>query len=254
MSYIVCRNCKNFFEVDESQPLSYEKCEKCGHTLEFAGDYPELRMILDNIQIPEIKYNKICASCNAINPRESPFCKKCGSTEFYLQYDMESIRRHNDAVDDVFQNSAQNPNGPTIVVKQVNFSPKKSILFRIISLMIGLIDFFFFTMIGIQLLFGSSEVPTDILAFVSQNLTPLMVIISLSLILSGILSIMVFPKMSYRDSAEVAATIGLVVGLSTVLVSKDFLVVLVSIVYCIIFSAIGGLLGEFIVNKIFRRS
>lgn len=69
MSFIVCRSCKKFVEVDEKLPLNFYKCENCGHTLEFAANETELKMILNDITLPEISYNKICASCNSLNPR-----------------------------------------------------------------------------------------------------------------------------------------------------------------------------------------
>ena len=44
MSFIVCRSCKKFVEVDEKLPLNFYKCENCGHTLEFAANETELKM------------------------------------------------------------------------------------------------------------------------------------------------------------------------------------------------------------------
>jgi hypothetical protein len=90
------------------------------------------------------------------------------------------------------------------------------------------------------------------MAFVTQNLYPLMAIISVSLILAGLMSVMIIPKMSYRDSVETSATIGVVVGLITFVVSKDLLTLIVSIIICTILTSIGGLIGEYIIHRLTR--
>lgn len=252
MSYIVCRNCKKFVEVDDLTPLNFDKCDKCGHTLEFAGTNTDLHLILNDFIVPEISYQKICSSCKSSNPREAAYCLKCGSTNFQLQYDIESLNKFQN---DMNVNSAD-VNNPqqTIVIKTglTTFSPKNSILFRLFSLIIGLIDFLFFSLIGVQFVLGTSEMPANVMAFVTQHLTPLMLVISVSLILAGLMSVIVIPKMSYRDSLETSSTIGFVVGVATLLVSHNIITVIVAIIFCSILSGIGGLLGEFIINKILR--
>lgn len=246
MSYIVCRNCKKFVKVDEKAPLNFDKCDKCGHTLEFAGNDTELNMMLNDIVIPKISYQKVCASCKKLNPRETAACLHCGSTKLQLQYDMESIQNSQNLI----LNKNEQPTQTIIIRAGSNFNPRNSILFRLFSLIIGLIDFFFFALLGIQLLWGSEEIPADLMAFATQNVQPLMIIICISLILAGIMSVMIIPKMSYRDSLETSSTVGMVIGLITLIASKDLLTVVISIVFCSILSGIGGLIGEYIIHKL----
>jgi len=91
------------------------------------------------------------------------------------------------------------------------------------------------------------------MAFATQNMYPLMGVICLSLILAGIMSVMIIPRMSYRDSMEISSSVGLVVGLVTLLASKDLLTVIISVVLCSLLSGIGGLIGEYIIHKLTRR-
>ncbi|RAP53199.1 MAG: hypothetical protein BZ138_01540 [Methanosphaera sp. rholeuAM270] len=252
MSYIVCRNCKNFVEVDEKVPLSFDKCEKCGHIMEFAPNNTELNIVLEDIQVPELSSQKVCMSCHSMNPRETGACLHCGSTNLHFQYDFESFKNFQKV--NGIQNDLDLTNQANTIIIQASptFSPKRNILFRLFSLMIGLIDFFFFSVVGLELVLGSSEFPADIMAFVTQNLYPLMAIISVSLILAGLMSVMIIPKMSYRDSVETSATIGVVVGLITFVVSKDLLTLIVSIIICTILTSIGGLIGEYIIHRLTR--
>lgn len=120
--------------------------------------------------------------------------------------------------------------------------------------MIGLVDFFFFSLIGIQLVLGSAELPADVMAFATQNMYPLMAVICTSLILAGIMSVMIIPRMSYKDSMEISSSIGIVVGLITFIATKDLYTVILSIIFCSILSGIGGLIGEFIIHKLSSRS
>ena len=251
MSFIVCRNCKKFVKVDEKQPLNFDKCDNCGHTLEFAGNDTELNLMLNDVIIPEISYQKVCASCNSLNPRETGACLYCGSTNLRLQYDMESIHEQQNVE---YVNPEEPINTRTIIIHAgTGFSPKNSLLFRLFSLLIGLIDFFFFSLLGIQLILGNSELPADLMAFATQNLYPLTAVIVISLILAGMMSVMIIPKMSYRDSLEISSSIGLIVGLVTLLASKDIVAVLISVVICSLLSGIGGVIGEFIIHKILQR-
>lgn len=252
MSFIVCRNCKKFVEVDEKQPLNFDKCDNCGHIMEFAANDTELNFVLNGVIIPDISPKKICASCNSENPRETGACLHCGSTNLHLLYDMESIEK---AENVQYANPEENVPTTTIIIQAgPSFSPKNSILFRLFSLMIGLIDFFFFSLLGIQLILGGADLPSDIMAFATQNLYPLMAVISISLILAGIMSVMIIPKMSYRDSLETSSTLGIVIGLVTLFASRDIVTVVTSIILCSIFAGLGGLIGEFIIHKILRRS
>ncbi len=245
MSYIVCRSCKKFVEVDDKLPLSFDKCDNCGHTLEFAANDMELKMVLNDIVVPQISYNKVCTSCNALNPRETGACLSCGSTNLRLQYDLDKIQNMGSNFEE------NNGDNPTIIIKAApRFSPKNSIIVRLFSLMIGLVDFFFFSLLGIQFIIGSSKVPNDLMLFATQNMYPLMAVISLSLILAGIMSVMIIPRMSYRDSMELSSSIGMVVGLVTLIASKDLLTVIVSVIFCSILSGVGGLIGEYIMHKL----
>lgn len=250
MSYIVCRNCKKFFKVDEKQPLNFDKCENCGHTLEFASNDSELKIILNDIVVPEISHNKICLSCNSTNPRETGACLYCGSTNLHLQYDLESFQNQQGMIHDI----SSQPNTRTIIIQAGSgFSPKNSIIFRLFSLFIGLIDFFFFSLIGIQVVLGGSDLPADLMAFATEHMYPLMAVISVSLVLAGIMSVMIIPRMSYKDSIETSSTIGIVVGLITLLASRDIMTVIVSVIFCMVLAGIGGLIGEFIIHKLTRR-
>lgn len=252
MSFIVCRSCKRFVEVDEKLPLNFDKCENCGHTLEFAVNDMELKMILNDVIIPEVSYNKICASCHSLNPRETGACLHCGSTNLHLQYDLDSIPNFNGF--DFDRNNDPNNTQAIIIQTKPVFSPRNSLLFRLFSLMIGLIDFFFFSLIGIQFILGSSELPGNLMTFATQNMYPLMGVICTALVLSGIMSVMIIPRMSYKDSMEISSSVGIVVGLITLIASKDLLTVIISIIFCSILSGIGGLIGEFIIHKLTNRS
>ncbi len=250
MSYIVCRNCKKFVKVDENIPLNFDKCENCGHILEFAGTDSDLNIILNDIKVPKISDNKICLSCHGINPRETGACLHCGSTNLHFQYDLESFQDFQEA-NGISNDLGMDRPGKTIIIQaNPKFNPKNSVIFRIFSLMIGLIDFFFFTFVGVQLVLGSSEIPSDIMAFVTQNLYSLTSIMVVSLILAGLMSVMIIPRMSYRDSLETSSTIGIVVGLITLFVSKDLLMLFVSILVCGFLTGIGGLIGEYIIHKL----
>ncbi|WP_323735403.1 hypothetical protein PXD04_05695 [Methanosphaera sp. ISO3-F5] len=220
--------------------------------MEFVPNNTELNMVLNNIHIPKVSYNKICLSCNSMNPRETGACLHCGSTNLHFQYDLNSFQDFQKSTGLVSDIDFSDSNKTIIIQANPNFSPKNSILFRIFSLIIGLIDFFFFSLVGFQFILGSSELPTDIMAFATQNISSLMLIISVSLILSGIMSVLIIPKMSYKDSLTTASTVGVVVGLITLFASKDLLTLIVSIVICTILTGIGGLIGEYIIHRLTR--
>lgn len=252
MSYIVCRNCKNYIEVDETIPLSFDKCQNCGHILEFVANENELNMVLNDIQMPKISYNKICLTCHSLNPRGTVACLHCGSTNLHFQYDMESFQDFQESSGIQTNIDLSQPEKTIILQASPNFSPKNSLIFRIFSLLIGLIDFFFFSLLGFQLIFGSTVLPTDVMTFATQNLTSLMLIISLSLILSGVMSVLIIPKMTYKDSLVTSSTIGVVIGFITLIASRDLVTLLVSIILCTILTGIGGLIGEFIIHRLTR--
>lgn len=252
MSYIVCRNCKKFIKVDETIPLSFDKCENCGHILEFVANDNELGMVLNDIQMPKISDQKICLACNSLNPRETGACLHCGSTNLHFKYDVESFQDFQESSGIVTDIDFSEPNKTIIIQANPKFSPKNSFIFRIFSLIIGLIDFFFFSFVGLQLILGTSEIPSDVMAFATQNLYPLMLIISVSLVLAGLMSVLIIPKMSYRDSLVTSSTIGVVVGLITLLASKDLVTLVVSILVCTFLTGIGGLIGEYIIHRLTR--
>lgn len=68
------------------------------------------------------------------------------------------------------------------------------------------------------------------------------------------MSVMIIPRMSYKDSMEISSSIGIVVGLITFIATKDLYTVILSIIFCSILSGIGGLIGEFIIHKLSSRS
>ncbi|OED30076.1 hypothetical protein NL43_05005 [Methanosphaera sp. WGK6] len=237
-------------------PLVFDKCENCGHTLEFARDEQELQFILRGIDLPQVSYNKICSKCKSINPRETGSCLYCGSTDFQLQYDLESIQKYNESINRLSDNSeSQQLQGqPQIIINPQNV--KVNWLFRLIALIIGVIDFFFFSFVGLSFIFDENTVPTTtagMMIFVTQNVQSLMLVIIASLLIAGILAVFILPKMSYKDSFQTTSLIGIVVGLITLMVSRDVAVVLISMIVCAIITGIGGLIGELLVQKLFRR-
>lgn len=250
MSYVVCRSCKKYVKVNENIPLNFDKCDNCGHKLEFAGSDNELNMVLHDVKLPEISYNKVCADCHSLNPRETGACLHCGSTNLRFQYNMDSLKDFQN-VNSSVDGGDVNQQPQTIIIRaNPNFSPKNSILFRIFSLIIGLIDFFFFSLVGIELMFGTSQIPADVMGFVSQNIVSLSLIIAIALMLAGLMSVMIIPRMSYKDSVETSSTIGVVVGLFTLMVSKDLISIIISILICTVLTSIGGLIGEYIIHKL----
>lgn len=246
MSYIVCRNCKKFVKVNETAPLVFDKCENCGHTLEFATDERELQLILKGIEIPKISYHKICASCKSINPREAGACLFCGSTNFNLQYDIDSINKYRESL-----NIGQMPFPQEISPNEVvTTSLSNKGLYKILAVILGIIDFFFVTMIGLGLIIGNDTIPTDVVGFINQNFDVLSIILVLALLISGFLAVFILPKMTYKDSFKVSSIIGVIIGLLTLLVSTDITVIILAVVGCAILTGIGGVLAEVIVHKV----
>ncbi|RAP44643.1 hypothetical protein [uncultured Methanosphaera sp.] len=255
MSYIVCPNCKRFVKVNDSAPLAFDKCENCGHVLEFAADEQELQFILRGIELPKISYYKICSNCKSVNPRETGTCLYCGGTRFQLQYDMDSVNKYNQSIRNmagVSSTDSQQNN-----THQFSYTSQGDIhtnwLFRVVAMILGVIDFFFFALVGLGFIVDESNLPSstaEIMTFVSQNMESLMIILVGSLLIAGILAVFILPRMSYKDSFTTSSTIGLIIGIITITVSRDVLVILSSIVVCGIITGIGGVIGEFIVQKL----
>ncbi|AWX32527.1 hypothetical protein [Methanosphaera sp. BMS] len=246
MSYIVCRNCKNVVIPDESQPLNFDKCHNCGHVLEYARDNTELNCIMNNIEIPKIAYHKICAKCHSLNPRQTGMCLFCGSTRFLLQYDANSVNNYNKSI----ENLSDNPEMVVMVHNQHNLA---SLFLKILSVIVGLFDFLFFFAIGIEYTLGLANVQKNPMLAVSQNYATISLILVLSLLLAGFLISFVLPRVSYKDSFKLSSLVGIIVGLSTVLVVKDIPMMLIAILFCGFLSGLGGFIGELLVHKILNR-
>lgn len=246
MSFIVCRNCKKFVTVNDNVPLNFDKCQNCGHTLEYAGDSNELNYIMNDIEIPKVAYQKICASCKSLNPRQTGMCLFCGSPNFLYQYDVNSINQYNQSIERL-----QNESG--VVVKVYDQKSLSSLLLKILSIFIGVFDFIFFVAIGLEYTIGLAIVEQNPMLVATQHTTTVFMIMVLSLLLSGFLISFVLPRVSYKESFKLSSLIGIVVGLLCFLVVKDILAVLLVAIVCGFFSGVGGLLGELLVHKILRQ-
>lgn len=260
MSYVVCRNCKRFVRVNDNAPLVFDKCENCGHTLEFASDEQELQLILKNINLPKVSYHKVCSVCKSINPRETGACLYCGSTKFQLQYDLDSLRQYQESINNINRtytnqegSNQQFPNQQIIINPQV---ASVSWVFRLISVVLGIIDFFFFALIGVGFIVGDKTIPSTTVAmmpFIMQNMQSLTIVLIASLIIAGILSVFVLPRMSYRQSFQNSSLIGIIVGLITLAVSKNITVIIGAVIVCGLVTGFGGLIGEMIVQQLSKR-
>lgn len=246
MSYIVCRNCKKFVKVNETAPLVFDKCENCGHTLEFAVDGRELQLILKGIEIPQISYHKICASCKSINPREAGVCLFCGSANFNLQYDLDSINKYKESLNLGQMSFPQEISSDEVVTTSLSNKG----LYKILAVVLGIIDFFFIATIGLGLVIGNDTIPADVVGFINQNFSVLSLILVLALLISGFLAVFVLPKMTYRDSFKLSSVIGVIIGLLTLLVYRDITVIIIAVIGCAILTGIGGVLAEVIVHKV----
>lgn len=246
MSYIVCRNCKNVVIADESQPLNFDKCHNCGHVLEYAGDDNELNCIMNNIEIPKVAYHKICASCHSLNPRQTGMCLFCGSTGFLLQYDANSVNQYNRSIENLADN-------PEVVVRVYNQRNMANLFLKILSVVVGLFDFLFFFAIGLEFTVGLSNVEKNPMLIASQNFVTISLILVLSLLLAGFLISFVLPRVSYKDSFKLSSMVGIIVGLSTILVVKDISMIVLAILFCGFLSGLGGLMGELLIHKILNR-
>lgn len=246
MSYIVCRNCKKFVTADESRPLNFDKCQNCGHVLEYACDDNELNCIVHNIEMPKVAYHKICTTCSSLNPRQTGMCLFCGSTTFLLQYDTNSVNRYNKSVEELNNNA-------DLVVKVYDQRNMANFFLRLLSVIVGLFDFLFFFAIGLEYTIGLANVEKNPMMIATQNFATISTILVISLVLAGFLISFVLPRVSYRDSFKMASIVGIIVGLSTILVVKDIAMIILAIAFCGILSGLGGLVGELLVHKILNR-
>lgn len=251
MSFIVCRNCKRFVQVDVNMPLNFDKCQNCGHVLEFAGDDKDLNYIINDIDVPKISYNKICASCNSINPRETGSCLFCGSNSFHLQYDEDSVNRYNKSVNDMQER------GSAVIIQTGSNVTKLPFFIKLISVAIGLVDFFFFAYVGLQFTIDLSSVTslsqTELLAYLSPYATNLTMVLVGSLLLSGILATFVIPKISYKQAFRLTSVIGILIGLSTLYLHMGISIIVTAIIFCGLFTGIGGIVGEAIVHYLISK-
>lgn len=251
MNYIVCRNCKHFSQVNANVPLNFDKCENCGHTLEFAGDERELQFILRDIELPKVSYNKVCSVCKSANPRETGACLYCGSTSFQLQYDLDSINKYQQSLNNLDENNKEFIK-QEVTVNQSSMS--MGWIFKIFSVFIGLIDFLLFASLGIELFIGDVNLlSTNPMIFAQQYFNEILLITVCSLLIAGILAIFVLPKMSYKNSFLTSAMIGVIIGVITGILSKSLLVFVMGAILFGILTGIGGLIGEVLVRKLIRR-
>lgn len=246
MSFIVCRNCKKFVKVDVNMPLNFDKCQNCGNTLEFAGDNNDLNYIINDIEIPKVSSNKICASCHSINPRETGTCLFCGSSSFLLQYDADSVNKYNKSVNDIQQR------GNAIIIQTSDNVTKLPFFIKLISIIMGLVDFFFFAFIGLQMTIDLSAItslsPAEAITFLTPYANNIALVIVVSLILSGILATFIIPKISYKQAFKLTSVIGIVIGLSTLYLNMDIGILIASVIFCGLFTGIGGMIGEAVVH------
>ncbi|WP_303235343.1 TIGR04086 family membrane protein [Methanosphaera cuniculi] len=274
MSYVVCQNCKRFVQVNPYAPLSFDKCTNCGHTLEFARSPTELQLLLHGIEMPEVSYKKICKVCKSENPREVGSCMYCGSTEFNLQYDPESVKKYNESMIEAQNmqlnnlkqtgdanippeyadqmNKNPNPNPQVIINTEVKLDKSKQFMFGIISVIMGFIDFIFFVTLGLFLIAGDNipETTEALVPFITQNMTSLSIIVVVALLLAGLIPIFIMPKMSYKNSFKMSAIIGVVIGICTLFVGYDPLVCIISMLIAAILTGLGGVIGEYIIHKL----
>ncbi len=249
MCYIVCPNCKRVVQISLDQPVQFDKCGECGHTCELAVDDQELQLLLQGIHLPTVAYRKICAKCHSVNPRQTGICLFCGGRNFHLQYDPQSIANYNKEMKNV--RIVRGPNG---VPGRANMASTG--MYKVLAIFMGLIDFFFFASIGLEYVIGDQALPSTteaIAPFISANFTSLLIVLVIALLLAGIISVFVLPRMKFRDAFQMSAVIGIIVGVFTILVSRDIFIVIISIIACGAVSGIGGLIGESLMHLLSRR-
>lgn len=273
MSYVVCRNCKRFVQVNPYAPLSFDKCTNCGHTLEYASSPTELQLLLHGIEMPEVSYKKVCSVCKSENPREVGSCMYCGATDFNLKYDEDSIRKYNESMmkaqsmqfnqqqgeaqqqdQSSISPNMQNTGSSTQIIINPEIKPDKSkqFLFGVISVIMGFIDFIFFITLGLFMIAGDNLPTTTeaIIPFVTQNLASLSIVVVVSLLLAGLVPIFILPRMSYKSSFKMSAIIGVVIGVCTLFVGYDVLTCIFTMIIAAILTGVGGVIGEFIVHRL----
>lgn len=264
MSYVVCQKCKRFTQVNPNAPMNFNKCQNCGHTLKFAKNQTELNLLLNGIEMPEVAYEKVCRTCKSTNPREVGACMYCGSTDFTMQYDQESLNKYNQNMKKVRNMVSTNPemakeafpdmnipiSGQNMEIK-LNSSQK--LIYTMISVIMGFIDFMFFAMVGLFLVIGDKPIPQTteaLMPFMMQNITSIAIVSIVALILAGLCSIMIFPPMKYKSAFKTSAITGLVIGLSTLTTGYGIAICLGSMIMASIITGIGGIIGEFCIRKL----
>ena len=173
-------------------------------------------------------------------------CLFCGSSTFLLQYDADSVNRYNKSIENLNDN-------PAVVVQVRNQRNMANLFLKALSVIVGLFDFLFFFAIGIEYTIGLSKVEKNPMLIVSQNYVTISLVLVASLLLSGFLISFVLPRVSYKDSFKISSVVGIIIGVSTILVVKDILMVAFAILFCAFLSGLGGLLGELLVHTILKR-
>lgn len=243
MSYLACRKCKKFHVISAENPLSFDKCENCGGILEFAGNKRELQFILNNIEMPKITYDKICTACKSKNPRETGTCLYCGNSQFMLHYDENSINNFNVAMQKISVNNSNNT--------KLNSKKPNRIGNILLSLIIGITDFIFLTILGINLVLG--EVTSVNMELIQAHFVPLSIVVFLSLFIAGILSIFVIPKSNYKQSFLISALIGMFVGASCGIISSNIMIALGGLILFGAVSGFGGIIGSLLIKKLSKK-
>ncbi|MCD7781362.1 MAG: hypothetical protein LUG89_01500 [Methanosphaera sp.] len=258
MSYIVCPKCKHYHRVNENTPLVYDKCENCGETYEFVGDDQELRLMLQGKCMPKISYKKRCDKCRSINPKETGACLYCGSTSFNYVMDNSSGNAYQQVIRKIQDPNVKAEdiiNDPMADQVMMNYV-RTSNIYKAMSIIIGLMDFFFFITIGMTFLFDINTLPTTVesaLPFILENQVRLICLLLGSLVLSGFICSFMQPRMNYSSSFKVAAIIGIIIGLFTLSLSMDIVLTIMVMVMCGIITGVGGVFGELIVHKLSRK-
>jgi len=115
-----------------------------------------------------------------------------------------------------------------------------------------LVDFFFFAFVGLQLTIDLSAIsslnPADVIAYITPHANNITLVIVASLLLSGILATFIIPRISYKQAFKLTSVIGIIIGLSTLYLNMGIGVLIASIIFCGLFTGLGGLIGEAVVH------
>lgn len=246
MGFIACTQCKKFLRVPDNAPLNFDKCQNCGHTLEFASDEQELNLIMSGIQMPKIKYEKVCSKCNSVNPTETGMCLFCGSSDFQIQYNPESVQSYN-------QKILNNINYGNVNVEEESAKIRKfTLIIKIFAVIIGLIDFLFFFLLGFQFTIGLNSISEKMFMISNPHFLTVVLILIVSLLLSGLFVSFVLPRISYNESFKTASLIGTIVGIAYCYFSSNIIHILAVIILATLITGIGGLIGEMLIHKLSR--